>query len=249
MFTYYFGVYHLRRRLRRIGIGVGVAAVGAAVGTLLATDVGYAVGLVVVLGGLWYAQPAAKRLFVPAPWVPDRWKYAPLARGIDFEDADRWLDLGAGTGRSLVGLGDVVPEETTVTAVDSFDDRVIRGNSPDRLRANAATAGLDPHPVVGDAGRLPIAEDSQDVVTACRLLHDLSRPAAVSALAETRRVLREGGTLGVLALPSIHDEAAADEYDGPLDYWIETLEDADFRVTESGTVERHDQTYYYLVCE
>jgi SAM-dependent methyltransferase len=221
VFDYYFGVYHARRRGRRIAVGLALAA---ALGT-------------------WYAQPAAKRLLVPAPWSPQRWKYAPLVEGIDWEAVDDWLDLGSGTGRSLVGPAPAV-DDTRVTALDPFDGRVIAGNDPERARRNAATAGLDATPVRGDAARLPVATGSQDAVTACRLLHDLSRGDAEATLSEARRVLRADGTLGVLELAATHEET-----DDPLGYWSELVTAAGFTIVASGSVERRDETYFYVIGE
>lgn len=243
VFDYYFGIYHARRRGRRIAVGLGVAALGAVGGALLATDTSYVVGLGAVVLGTWYAQPAAKQLLVPAPWSPQRWKYAPLAEGIDWDAVDDWLDLGSGTGRSLVGVAPAAGD-ARVTALDPFDDRVIAGNGPERARRNAATAGLDADPVRGDAARLPVASDSQDAVTACRLLHDLPRTDAEATLSEARRVLHPNGTLGVVELAATHEET-----DDPLSYWSELVTSAGFTVVASGSVERRDETYFYVIGE
>ena len=243
VFDYYFGIYHARRRGRRIAVGLVVAALGAVGGALFATDTAYVVGLGAVVLGTWYAQPAAKRLLVPAPWSPQRWNYAPLAKGIDWEAVDDWLDLGSATGRSLVGPAPAV-DDARVTALDPFDGRVIAGNDPERARHNAATAGLDATPVRGDAARLPVATGSQDAVTACRLLHDLSRGDAEATLSEARRVLRSDGTLGVLELAATHEET-----DDPLGYWSELVTAAGFTIVASGSVERRDERYFYLIGE
>lgn len=246
MFRYWFGVYHWRRRLRRVGVGVAVALAGVALGTAVATDAAYVVGLVVVFAGLWYGQPALKRLFVPPPWGAERWQYAPLRHALDLGGTDRWLDVGCGTGRSLVGLagedGATAVEGTCVTALDVFDSRIILGNGARLAERNAAAAGLDVDAVRGDAGRMPVRSDSNDVVTACRVLHDLPREWAEATVRETRRVLDEGGEFGVLELSATH-EATADS----LSYWESMLEDGGFEVTVSGEVSRGDSWYCYLV--
>jgi ubiquinone/menaquinone biosynthesis C-methylase UbiE len=242
VFDYYFGIYHWQRRVRRIAVGVAVAAVGALGGSAVATDVAFVVGLAAVVGGLWYAQPALKRLLVPSPWHVQRWKYAPLAQGIEWGEGDDWLDLGCGTGRSLVAVADAVPDSVRCLALDVFDARVILGNGARLAERNAAEAGLSAEAVCGDAARVPLADNSQDVVTACRLLHDLPREDAERTLTEAQRVLRANGTLGIVELPVTHEET-----DDPLDYWSTLVEDAGFAVTASGTVERGDSTYYYLL--
>lgn len=244
MFDYYFGIYHWRERGRRIGLGVAFAALGAVGGSVIATDPAFVVGLAAVVAGLWYAQSPLKRLLVPAPWHVERWKYAPLAHGIDWDETDDWLDLGCGTGRSLVGIGADAPESTRVVGLDVFDSRVILGNGARLARRNAEAAGLSVETARGDAARTPIQSNSQDAVTACRLLHDLPRPDAEDTVAEAHRVLDDDGTFGVLELAATHEET-----EDPLAYWMELIESENFAVTASGTVERRDSTYFYLLAE
>ncbi|QLG27244.1 class I SAM-dependent methyltransferase [Halorarum halophilum] len=248
MFRYWFGVYHWRRRLRRIGAGVAVALAGVALGTLVGTDAARILGLVLVFGGLWYGQPALKRLFVPAPWQADGWKYAPLRHALDLEDADRWLDVGSGTGRSLTGVatsgaGSDALSATRVTALDVFDSGVILGNAAGIAVRNAGAAGVDAEAVRGDATRLPVRTGSQDVVTACRVLHDLSRPDAEATVREARRALDGDGQFGVLELSATHEAT-----DDPLGYWESMLEEGGFAVGASGEVSRGNSWYCYLVC-
>jgi len=62
-----------------------------------------------------------------------------------------------------------------------------------RLRAKPVGARLSP--VQGDAGHLPIAESSIDVVIAVTVLGEVS--SAEGTIAEVRRVLRPGGVFSV----------------------------------------------------
>lgn len=261
MVRYYFGVPDWRRRARRIALGVAVALAGLAAGTALRTRAAYVAGLVVVFVGLWYGQPALKRLLVPAPWQPDAWKYAPLRRALDPADADRWLDVGCGTGRSLVGLataadpedGPARPGEGTaagsaaslagvrVTGVDGFDGRTLLGDDAHRTERNAAAAGLDATAVRGDADRLPVRTASQDVVTACRLLSDLPDETAERAVREARRTLTEDGRFGVLEAVGVGERP-----DDPLDRWRAVLADGGFELTEGGTIRQGGSRYVYL---
>jgi hypothetical protein len=48
----------------------------------------------------------------------------------------------------------------------------------------------------------------------------------------------------VIELPVTHEDT-----DDPLDYWTDLVEDGGFTVTASGSVERDDETYYYLLAE
>lgn len=238
---YNFGVYHWRRRARTIalgalGVGVGVAGVRRCSSRrwrLLAAGVG--------LWGASVGGGTVRRLASPPPWRLDGRKYEALTAELPVDTASRLLDVGCGTGRSLVGLAPAVPPDCTVVGVDVFDDRVILGNGPRLARRNAARAGLDAAVVRGDAARVPVAADAVDVVTLSRVLHDLSPENARRALVEAHRVCAPDGALGVLELPFPHD-ASAD----PATYWRDLVADAGFTVT---TVAEHslDRGRYFVV--
>lgn|SRR5262249_32819120 len=87
----------------------------------------------------------------------------------------RVLDIGAGSGRtSLMVLLD--RPRTTVVALDRFSEGYgIDGNTPDRLRANAAIAGVaDRLEVqVGDMRELPLADASFDAVVSAYAIDHL----------------------------------------------------------------------------
>lgn len=231
---YYFGLYHWRERGRRLLVGL-LAILLAVVAVDRRDRSRFAVALAVPLF-LWggsTAREATVSLLSPPPWVLDREKYEVLAAELPLSEADRLLDVGCGTGRSLVGLGPAVPAACSVVALDVFDDRIILGNGPRLATRNAELAGLDIAAVRGDAARLPLSEGAVDVVTLCRVLHDLPVPAAQNALEEARRVCAPEGTVGVLALPYPH-EADAD----PTAYWQGMVASAGFDV--STVIERED---------
>jgi len=235
--VYNFGVYHWRRRLGRLLVGLLAVAVGLVASEwdgepgrreplrrLLATGL-------VVWGG-YTALLTGRRVTSPPPWRVDRGKYETLAGMLPLGSADRVADVGCGTGRSLVGLSPAVAADATVVALDVFDDRIILGNGPALARRNAAAAGLTVAPVRGDAATLPLGDGAADVLTLCRVLHDLPRPGAERALTEARRVLAPHGTLGVLELPLPHDGSS-----DPERYWRELLTDAGFTVEECRTLD------------
>lgn len=261
-FDYYFGVSDARRHGRRVALGVGVALAGVLVGTFAGTPPAFAAGLVAVFAGLWYARPAFRRLFVPAPWQAGAWKYAPLRHALDLEGADRWLDVGSGTGRSPVGLataaadaGGSTPDGpgrpggartaalagVGVTAVDAFG-RTLAGDAALLAERNAAAAGLDATAVRGAVDRLPVRDGSQDVVTTCCALGHLPAGRRERALREARRVVHDGGGVGVLE-PAESRRGS----DDPLDGWAATVEEAGFEVVASGAVRRRGSGYVYLV--
>jgi SAM-dependent methyltransferase len=237
--AYYFGIYHWRRRGRRLLGAVALVIAGLVVGRQDGA-LAKATALILVAAGAKRGRGPLDRLLSPPPWQPDDWKYRALREAMPYAAAEQALDVGCGTGRSLVGLAPAVPERCRILGLDVFDDRVILGNGPTLARRNAVEAGLDAEVVAGDAARLPLASGSQDVVTACRVLHDLPRAAAESALLEAQRVLEPDGTLGVLELPIPHDSTA-----DPLDYWERLVADAGFAVEEAREVEAGG--YYLLV--
>jgi hypothetical protein len=230
--TYFFGVYHWRERLRRIAVSALLLA-ASAVAFRRGRRAVRAVAAVVAGGALYRGGDAARRLLSPAPWALDRGKYDALASLLPLDDVDRALDVGCGSGRSLVGLAPHLPDGCRIVGLDVFDDRVILGNGPGLARRNGARAGTDVSPVAGDASQLPFADDAFDVVTACRVAHDVPEGRRAAAFAELRRVCADDGTVGLLELP-ITPEGVTDHEA----YWRGCLEDAGLTVERAATVER-----------
>ena len=201
---YYFGIYHWQKGLRTaaaVVVAVALAALAARLpsrGRRLAAVGAVGVGAVGVTG--------IERLLQPRPWSLDRRRYEALAAALPLDDADSLLDVGCGTGRSLVGLAPALPEDCSVTGLDRFDDRIILGNGAALARANAGEAGLDPDLVAGDATAMPLSTGSREIVTSCMMLHDLPEGAARAALSEMARVCEPDGRVGLIELPLIEDE-------------------------------------------
>lgn len=240
-----FGVYHWRRRFRRLASALGLLGVASLLwrygGRGSRRTLSRLAAVVLALASVRRGLDPARRLVSPPPWVVETYKYDAVGRELP-DDADRALDVGCGTGRSLVGLASHVPDDCTVVGLDVFDARVILGNGPALARRNAARADLDAEVVAGDASRLPVGDATQDAVTACRVLHDLPRDDAERALAEARRVCRPDGRLGVLELPLTHGTDA-----DPLDYWRGLVENAGFEVRHARRVSRDGEETGYVV--
>ncbi len=242
IFPYYFGLYHWRERLRRLALALVVGFVAG----VLARAGSRRHRLVAAGAGLWAAttgRDALAKLFQPPPWVVEQYKYEALADRLPVDDTDRLIDVGCGTGRSLVGLSAAIPERCQVVGLDVFDERIILGNGPLLARQNAARAGLDCAIVRGDAARLPIADSTHDIGTACRVLHDLPAEDAIRTLAEMHRVCTDDGVVGVLELPYTHGETSVD----PASYWRTLVTNAGFTVETVDRIPRRGNPGDYVV--
>ena len=94
---------------------------------------------------------------------------------------DRVLDLGAGVGALIAPLRAAFPEASILAG--------------DRASGMIARAPSDASRLVLDAGRLPFADGSFDVVVMAFMLFHLPDP--LDALREVRRVVRPGGAVGL----------------------------------------------------
>lgn len=117
-----------------------------------------------------------------------RWSRAVAAafvRWLDVSPGLRWLDIGCGTGavsQAVLDLGS--PAE--VTGADASEGFV--------RHARGKIAGARARFVVGDAVRLPFADDMASVAVSGLLLNFVPDPGR--AVAEAARVVRPGGAVG-----------------------------------------------------
>lgn len=166
----------------------------------------------------------------------------------------RVLDLGAGSGRATLMVALARPA-TRVVAADIYRGYWgIDDNTPERLRRNAAAAGVTDRVEVqvADMRALPFPDASFDGVVSSFAIDHLSRDDRRRALAEAARVLRAGGHLLVMnlavdgwvrvALPTPpghgyfgHQQDSA--------RWRQDFSDAGFDVVEEGT---RPATVYFL---
>lgn len=138
-------------------------------------------------------------------WAPVLRPYAVrLLDELPLESADRVLDVGAGTGELLPRL-----RERTSGAQVIGADRSVGMVREARRRGRGPLVGAD-------ARSLPFPAGTVDVVTLPFVLFHVPRPA--EALREVRRVLRQGGALGLTtwsreSLPLPGEELWLDELD------------------------------------
>ncbi|XVH31926.1 class I SAM-dependent methyltransferase [Haloferacaceae archaeon DSL9] len=139
-----------------------------------------------------------------------------LADGLDraTRPIDRLVDLGGGTGRATV-------------AVDGCDRLVVDLSRGMLRRARErGVAGVQ-----GDAGRLPLADESVDAMLLVDALHHMPEQSRV--LLSAARALRPGGVLVVRDFDSTH----------PLGRVLETVER---RIGMNSTLRSPGETYDLL---
>lgn len=129
-------------------------------------------------------------------WAADydrRWRHytavtlGQLLTQLDLGRCTDVLDIGCGTG-TLLRLLRVRLPDAHLTGIDA---------SAGMLQvARAKLAGQDVDLRHGLAGRVAVPDATMDLVTMANVLHYIRRPS--TACADARRVLRPGGTLGVV---------------------------------------------------
>jgi SAM-dependent methyltransferase len=124
-----------------------------------------------------------------------------LLRSMPLERARRVLDLGCGVGALLPRLREAAPRALVVGL--------------DRTEAMVTLAPREFARTVGDAARLPFEGSCFDAVTMAFMLFHLPEPTA--GLVEVGRVLRPGGTLGVLTWGGENTSRAFLEWDAELE--------------------------------
>jgi SAM-dependent methyltransferase len=177
----------------------------------------------------------------------------PTARFLE-SGSGRVLDGGAGSGRATVMVLLARPR-ATVVALDLFSEGYgIRGNAPDRLRANVRAAGAENRLEVqaGDLRKLPFEAGSFDAAVSTYAIDHLGRKGEPQALAEMSRVLRPNGQFLLMVVNN--DGWVRFAY--PLFYvhtyfhgsggaakWRSLLDAAGFDIVEEGT---QPGTLYFL---
>lgn len=153
------------------------------------------------------------------------------------------VDVGAGSGRSTVGLLLARPD-VRVTAIDVYDGYWgIDDNTPERLMVNARIAGVADRAraQVGDARAIPLASATYDGVISSYAIDHLGRDEIPQALSEVHRILKPGGEFLLMIvnvdlwarLTSPHAMAHHRAVDPAR--WRTMIEKAGFTVSEQGT--------------
>jgi len=120
---------------------------------------------------------------------------------------ERVLEIGYGTGHSLVQLARAVGPDGQVFGIDLSDG--MRARALERLEKEGLSARVEL--LCGDATRLPYADSSMDAVFMSFTLELFDTPEIPRVLRECRRVLRGGGRMGVVAITKEAQEGFAVE--------------------------------------
>jgi ubiquinone/menaquinone biosynthesis C-methylase UbiE len=111
-------------------------------------------------------------------------------------EGEKILEIGFGTGHTLVALAEAVGSRGKVFGVD-LSDRMVN-----LARENLKKAGLLEQVLLrcGDAAQLPYAENSMDGVFMSFTLELFDTPDILQVLGECKRVLRPGGRIVVVGM-------------------------------------------------
>jgi ubiquinone/menaquinone biosynthesis C-methylase UbiE len=136
--------------------------------------------------------------------IADGGEHRARERGLDLLDVQNGesvLEIGYGTGHSLVQLAKSVGPSGQVTGID------ISSGMRDVAQKRVAEAGVGNHVelLLGAVPPLPMASDSFDVVAMSFVLELFPLETIPDVLSECRRVLKPGGRLGVVSMATVED--------------------------------------------
>lgn len=120
---------------------------------------------------------------------------------------DRVLEIGYGTGHSLVQLARAVGAAGKVFGIDLSEG--MRARAQQRLESEHLTASVELS--IGDATRLPYPDAYMDAVFMSFTLELFDTPEIPRVLSCCQRVLRKGGRIGVVALTKEGEQGLAVE--------------------------------------
>ena len=142
----------------------------------------------------------------------------------------RVLDVGAGSGRGLIGLLLARPKATG-TALDIYSGFFgVADNTPERMMRNARIAGVASraNTITADATKMPLADASYDAAISSYAIDHMGREGTPKAIKEVARVLKPNGefllqivnpdiwSTVIMPHPARRDQRALQAESGPL---------------------------------
>ena len=125
-------------------------------------------------------------------------------RGLELLNAqpgERVLEIGYGTGHSLVALAESVGQTGRVSGIDISPG--MRDVAMKRVREAGQESVVDFH--VGSVPPIPFDDASFDAVTMSFTLELFAIESIPSVLSECRRVLKPGGRLGIVSMATVQE--------------------------------------------
>lgn len=120
---------------------------------------------------------------------------------LNVEVGEAALEIGYGTGHSIVQLAESVGPEGHVTGIDISSG--MRDVAQERVPASGMADRVEL--LVGEVPPLPMDDATVDVVSMSFTLELFLVDSIPKVLAECRRVLKPGGRLGVVSMASVQD--------------------------------------------
>ena len=117
-------------------------------------------------------------------------------RMLNIQPGEKVLEIGFGTGQSLVDMAYTIKDTGRVYGIELSDGMVRVAN--ERIARSGLSSRIDLH--LGDATTLPFRDNSLDAIFISFTLELFSTSEIPNVLSECKRVLHQNGRLGVVAM-------------------------------------------------
>ncbi|MBI1184385.1 methyltransferase domain-containing protein [bacterium] len=143
-----------------------------------------------------------------------------LSQRLDFKHCNRMADIGCGQGMMSFLLAPFLPENALITGIDSETKYLKRAKQ--KARKVSTKHQVSFNFVEGDAQRLPLESNSQDMAFCQTLLIHMQQPEKV--LGEMKRIVKKGGYVVAIEPNNLASNLMFDNY-SQTDYNVEEMLD------------------------